>query len=63
MSILCPEQYTDFYKNKIRDLRNDLSFSSYKIKSIDVDTLNEPRSLIEVFASLPERRTGINVSI
>ena len=63
LSILCPEQYTDFYKDKIRDLRNDLSFSSYKIKSIDIDTLNEPRSLIEVFASLPERRTGINVSI
>ena len=63
LSILCPEQYTDFYKDKIRDLRNDLSFSSYKIKSIDVDTLNEPRSLIEVFKSLPERRTGINVSI
>ena len=63
LSILCPEQYTDFYRDKIKDLRNDLSFSSYKIKSIDVETLGEPRSLIDVFKSLPERRTGINVSI
>ena len=63
LSILCPEQYADFYKDKIKSIREDLSFSDYKFKEIGVDKLKEPRSLIEVFKSLPERRTGINVAI
>ena len=63
LSVLCPEEHTAFFKDKIKDLRSDLSFTDYRIKKIDVDTLNEPRSLIEVFKSLPERRTGINVAI
>ena len=63
LSLLCPEQYTDFYKTAMKDLRKDLSFSEYKLKKLDVETLKEPRSLIEVFKSLPQRRLGVNVTI
>lgn len=63
LSILCPEEYTDHYKSALKDLRKDLSFSEYKIKNIGIEKLEQPRSLIEVFKSLPERRTGVNVTI
>lgn len=63
LNILCPKEYSDFYRNKLRDLRKDLSFSDYRLKNINVDKLEKPRSLIEVFKSLPLRRTGVNVTI
>ena len=63
LSVYCPKEYTDFYKTAMKNLRRDLDFSEYKLKKLNVETLEEPRSLIEVFKSLPARRLGVNVKI
>lgn len=63
LSIFCPEQHIDYFKNSLSDIKKSIDNSEYKIKSVTIDKLIETRSLIQVFKSLPERRQGVNVTI
>lgn len=63
LTLLCPKEHTDFFRNTISDMKKDVSGLEYKLKSVSVNELKEPRSLIEVFKSLPLRRQGVNVTI
>ena len=61
--IFCPEQYTDFFKDTVKDMRKLLRNTVYKVKNINVDAMRAQRSLIDVFKSLSQRRQGVNVKI
>ncbi|MBR6670974.1 MAG: hypothetical protein IKL31_09595 [Ruminococcus sp.] len=63
LTVLCPQEHTEFFKKSVSDIRNGVKDSGYKLKSINVDEMKEPRSLIEVFKSLPLRRQGVNVTV
>ncbi len=63
MSLMCPATMQDKMDVLSSELRDAISFSSFKFNKINVAKLEKPRSLIEVFPSLPQKRTGINVKI
>lgn len=63
MSLLCPEEYYDDFKDTSKGFNECISFSEYRIKDIRVDKREHQRSLIEVFKTLPYKRTGVNVKI
>lgn len=63
LSILCPEEHLSAFKNVNSDIRRACESTGYRFKSIEISQLKNPRSLMDVFRSLPARRSGINVTI
>ena len=63
MSLLCPKEYYDDFKDTSKSFNECISFSEYRFKDIRVDKREHQRSLIEVFKTLPYKRTGVNVKI
>ncbi len=63
MSLLCPEEYYEYYKDINKSFSECIKFSEYRFKDIRIDKTHGSRSLIEVFKSLPYKRTGVNVRI
>lgn len=63
LSVLCPPEYADSFKSVNADIRKACENTGYRFSRIDIGELKEQRSLIDVFRSLPTRRTGINVTI
>jgi len=62
-TLLCPPAYlTEFLEAKPRFVKA-LAGSSYRFSEISIAKLDQVRSLMEVFKSLPYRRTGVNVKI
>jgi hypothetical protein len=47
----------------IKTLPQLLSNSEYRLGKAKIDTLKEPRSLMDVFKSLPYRRVGVDVTV
>ncbi len=62
-SLFCPPAYAKAFASTERDLRSCAGDSGYKIGEIRVDRLKRPRSLMDVFRSLPYKRTGVDVKI
>ena len=63
LSLLCPESYTDIFMEASSSFRECVKFSEYSIKEIKIGKLEKSRSLVQVFKTLPYKRTGINVKI
>lgn len=63
MALMCPEDYYEYFKDTNKSFSECISFSEYKFKDIRIDKLEHSRSLIEVFKTLPYKRTGVNVTI
>lgn len=63
LSVMCPPEYVSNYKGVNADIRRACESTGYRFKSIEISELKESRSLIDVFRSLPARRSGINVTI
>lgn len=63
MSLLCPSDYYEDFQDIGKSFSQCISFSEYKFKDIRVDKREHQRSLIEVFKTLPYKRTGVNVRI
>lgn len=63
LSVMCPPEYVSNYKSVNADIRRACESTGYRFKSIEISELKESRSLIDVFRSLPARRSGINVTI
>ncbi len=63
LSLLCPVSMQDKMESLSSQLRECIKFSNYKFENINVSKLEKSRSLIEVFPTLPQKRTGINVTI
>lgn len=63
LSLLCPSAVEQQLDSLAADLRKCISFSEYGFENIKVGKLEKARSLVEVFPTLPQKRTGINVRI
>jgi len=63
LAVYCSEDVQDYIESIAKDLRKCADFSDYRINSVNVRKLNQPRSLVDVFDGLSVKRTGINVKI
>ena len=63
LSLLCPPAYVTAYSTMESDLRRSLRNTDYQFGDIRFDKLERPRSLMDVFRSLPYKRTGVDVKI
>lgn len=63
LSLMCPAVMESKMSELAADLKKSISFSEYVFEEIKVGKLEKNRSLVEVFPSLPRKRTGINVRI
>lgn len=63
LSILCPERYLNEFKVLTAKLPNIINANGYVADEVRVDSLQSPRSLMDVFKDLPYKRTGIDVKI
>ncbi len=62
-SLYCPPAYTRLYGDIKNDLRSCAGNTGYRFGEVRVDRLDRPRSLMDVFKSLPYKRTGVDVKI
>ena len=62
-SLFCPPAYASVYDSLQKDFRGCAGQTGYRIGEIRVDRLQNPRSLMDVFRSLPYKRTGVDVKI
>jgi len=62
-SLYCPPAYTRLYGEVKNELRQCVGNTGYRFGEIKVDRLDRPRSLMDVFKSLPYKRTGVDVKI
>lgn len=61
--LFCPPGYVDYFL-PIGELAAKLSASSeYTFSEVQIDKLERPRSLMDVFKTLPHKRTGIDVTV
>lgn len=63
LSLLCPPTYASLLSGIETNLSRSISGLHYKFGKIRISPLERPRSLIEVFKSLPNRRVGVDVKI
>lgn len=63
LSLMYPASMQGSMNELSSQLRDCIKFSEYKFDQINISKLEKPRSLIEVFPALPQKRTGINVTI
>ena len=63
MSLMCPPAFEEKLDGLKNELKKSISFSEYNFNEITLGQLEKTRSLVEVFPTLPQKRTGINVRI
>lgn len=63
LSIMYPPLLEGRVGNLSSELKKCISFSDYTFSNIQTGKLERTRSLVEVFPTLPKKRTGINVRI
>lgn len=61
--IFCPEEHLSAFKNVNADIRRACENTGYRFRNIEISKMKASRSLMDVFGSLPARRSGINVTI
>ena len=62
-SLYCPPAYTAVYSEVKNELRNCAGDTGYRFGEVKVERLERPRSLMDVFKSLPYKRTGVDVKV
>ena len=63
LNLYCPSGLESKFTTMVKSLPQLLYNSEYKLGKAKVDTLKEPRSLMDVFKSLPYRRVGVDVTV
>lgn len=63
MALMCPPALEEKLEGITIDLKKSIKFSEYSFNEITLRKLEKTRSLVEVFPTLPQKRTGINVRI
>lgn len=63
LSLLCPSAYIDIFSKLNGSFYKLAKGFSYKFGSINIDKLEHARSLMDVFKSLPYKRTGVDVKV
>ncbi len=61
--VYVPQDYYDVFKDMKGDIMKAIADTAYTFDKVEVRPLAAPRSLMEVFKTLPIRRTGINVTV
>lgn len=62
-SLFCPPAYADVFAKMSNRFNKCIEGSPYHFGTIVIDKLEHPRSLMDVFKSLPYKRTGVNVKV
>lgn len=63
LSLFCPPAYASLYQAQVEKLRACVGQTGYHFSEINVQRLEHPRSLMDVFRSLPYKRTGVDVTV
>ncbi|MDR1673947.1 MAG: hypothetical protein LBR54_00640 [Oscillospiraceae bacterium] len=63
MFLFCPQNYVSAFSGLQQEFSDAISFSDYRFEKIKVDKLEDTRSLLQVFKSLPYKRMGVDVKI
>lgn len=63
LSLRCPPAYCRTFRNAMGRIERCINATSYRFDKIRVDPLERPNSLMDVFKSLPYKRTGVNVKV
>jgi hypothetical protein len=63
LTLFCPQRYAVQFSQIAPQLRQCIAFSEYSFNEIKFEEMKETRSLIQVFKSLPYKRTGVDVRI
>lgn len=61
--LLCPSVYKDLFAKQAASFEKCLAGSPYRLDRVKVEKLSKPRSLMDVFKSLPYKRMGVNVKV
>ncbi|MFI3114699.1 MAG: antitoxin [Clostridia bacterium] len=61
--LYCPGGYERIFENIPSDISKSLNTLNFKLGESKVEKLREPRSLMQVFKSLPYKRVGVDVKI
>ncbi len=63
LAVYCPPAYAQAFSGVGERIKQVTGASGYRFGEIRVDKLDKPRSLMDVFKSLPYKRTGVDVRI
>lgn len=63
LQLFCPEPYVQAFSKLSSAVSGALDGTDYKFETVKVEKLERQRSLMDVFKSLPHKRTGINVTV
>lgn len=61
--LFCPGEYAKIFSGMAPEFTRLIQEKGYKIAELRVDKLEKTRSLMDVFKSLPYKRTGVDVKI
>ena len=62
-AIYCPPAYVEQFADIGERVKRAAGATGYRFGEVRVDKLEKARSLMDVFKSLPYKRTGVNVRI
>lgn len=63
VNLFCPTPYLPAFSALATPVREQVAATGYRLLGLSVDKLEKHRSLMDVFKTLPHRRTGIDVKI
>lgn len=61
--LFCPKEYEKVFAGLTTQFREIISQKGYAVSEIQVESMEKTRSLMDVFQSLPYKRTGVDVKI
>lgn len=63
VTLFCPAPYLTAFSALATPVREQIAATGYRLLGLSVDKLERHRSLMDVFKTLPHRRTGVDVKI
>ena len=63
LTLLCPPMYVSALSGIATNIARSANGTGFRFKDIQIDRLERPRSLMDVFKALPRKRTGINMRV
>lgn len=63
VNLFCPPSYLSAFSDLSSSVREHISSTGYRLFDLSVDKLDRHRSLMDVFKTLPHKRTGVDVKV
>lgn len=63
VNLFCPSPYLPAFSALAAPVREQIASTGYRLLNLSVDKLEKHRSLMDVFKTLPHKRTGVDVKI